>query len=70
MLVLSRKEGQSVMVGDTKVTIIKSNGQVRLGFDGPQGTKIVRAELLEVPSDVPLENGGVCTAPRPPRAVG
>jgi carbon storage regulator CsrA len=46
MLVLSRKEGESVRVGDAVVTVTKIGiGGVKLGFAAPQTTKIVRTEL-------------------------
>jgi carbon storage regulator len=50
MLVLSRKEGESVRVGDAVITITKVNGgNVKLGFTAPQSTKVVRTEIENRP---------------------
>jgi carbon storage regulator len=47
MLVLSRKPGESIQVGhDITVTVLKVQGnRVRLGFEAPRGTRIMRWEL-------------------------
>ena len=48
MLVLTRKERESVLLETTDGTIIKvvllrnSHGQVKLGFDAPQSVRIFR----------------------------
>lgn len=49
MLVLTRKTGQSVVIGDgiTVVVLGVNGGQVRLGFEAPKKTNIVRSELLK-----------------------
>ena len=48
MLVLTRKKGERVMIGDDiVVTIIDVRGDgVRIGFDAPRGVSIQRAEVL------------------------
>lgn len=48
MLVLSRKIGESLRIGeDVELIILDINrGQVRLGIDAPKSTNIVRSELL------------------------
>jgi carbon storage regulator len=48
MLVLNRKEGESVVLtGGITVTLVKiQDGKVQLGFDAPQDVHIVRSELL------------------------
>ncbi|MFQ3593773.1 MAG: carbon storage regulator CsrA [Gemmataceae bacterium] len=49
MLVLSRKVGEEIIIGDTirlKVVAIQGN-QVRLGFVAPRSVAIHRQELLE-----------------------
>ena len=48
MLVLSRKVGESLRIGDDVELIILdiNRGQVRLGIDAPKSTNIVRSELL------------------------
>ena len=47
MLVLTRKVGQRVLIGDNvAVTIVRvSQGTVRLGIEAPPETPIVREEL-------------------------
>lgn len=49
MLVLSRKEGEQVFVGDhMTVTVVEAgNGRVRLGIEAPRATPILRGELKE-----------------------
>ncbi|MGB9860239.1 MAG: carbon storage regulator [Moorellaceae bacterium] len=49
MLVLNRKEDQSIIIeGRIKVTIVRiEQNQVRVGIEAPEGAKILRAELLE-----------------------
>lgn len=48
MLVLGRKPGEYVMIGDIKVQVVKSRqGDLRLAIDAPPGVKIIRGEVLE-----------------------
>jgi len=51
MLVLSRKVGQRIHLGDDVViTIVRTGGDaVRVGIDAPKDVKIVREELLATP---------------------
>jgi carbon storage regulator len=48
MLVLSRRVGEAIVIGDgTKVTVLAVDGQrVRLGIDAPEEIGIRREELL------------------------
>ena len=48
MLVLSRKQGERVCIGDhIKVNVVAVRGnRVKLAFEAPQGVPILRAELL------------------------
>lgn len=48
MLVLSRKIGESLRIGeDVELIILDINrGQVRIGIEAPKTTNIVRSELL------------------------
>lgn len=48
MLVLTRKKGERLMIGDDiVVTVIDVRGDgVRIGFDAPRGVKIQRAEVV------------------------
>ena len=47
MLVLSRKKGERIRIGESvEVTVLESrNGRVKLGFSGPAEVPIHRAEL-------------------------
>ena len=49
MLVLGRKPGEYVMIGqDVMVKVIKSeDGDLRLAIDAPRSVNIVRGELYE-----------------------
>lgn len=50
MLVLSRKIGDSVVIGDNiRLTVVKVQGSstVRLAVDAPPEVRILRAELLQ-----------------------
>lgn len=47
MLVLSRKPGESLIIGDQiKVTIVKVQGnRVKIGIEAPESCRVLRAEL-------------------------
>jgi len=49
MLVLTRKSGESLIVGeDVIITVVEiKGGQVKLGVDAPKSIAIYRTELLE-----------------------
>jgi carbon storage regulator len=49
MLVLSRKKGQSIMIGhDIEISIIDVQGeQIRLGINAPRSVTIHRKEVFE-----------------------
>jgi carbon storage regulator len=49
MLVLSRKVGERIQLGDhITVTLVKINGNiVRLGIDAPANMPVVRQELVD-----------------------
>jgi carbon storage regulator len=53
MLVLSRKIGESIQVGDDiTITVVRvAGGQVRIGIDAPTGVVIFREELGESADD-------------------
>jgi carbon storage regulator len=50
MLVLSRKIGEKIHIGDNIVlTVVQiRNGSIRLGVDAPVETPILRGELVEL----------------------
>ncbi|KYO64114.1 carbon storage regulator CsrA [Thermovenabulum gondwanense] len=49
MLVLSRKKGEKLLIGDeVEITVVEIEGdRVKLGIHAPKGVKILRAELIE-----------------------
>ena len=49
MLILARKVGQSIMIGeDVEITVIEVRGeQVRLGINAPKNVSVYRKELLD-----------------------
>lgn len=49
MLVLARKEGESIVIGDdiTIKVISIDKGVVKFGIDAPRDVSIMRSELLE-----------------------
>lgn len=51
MLVLTRREGQRIVIDDDIIIRVVSikNGQVRLGIDAPPRVHIVREELQGTP---------------------
>ncbi len=57
MLVLSRKEGERVLIGkDIRITVVRiSPKTIRLGIEAPAGQSIVREEILLSDDSVPEE---------------
>jgi carbon storage regulator CsrA len=51
MLILGRKPGESVKIGDNIVVHVTElqGGQVMLGFEAPRSVPIVRTELIGTP---------------------
>jgi carbon storage regulator len=50
MLVLSRKEGERIRIGeDISIVVlgIDSGGQVKLGIEAPRSTRILREEIYQ-----------------------
>jgi len=63
MLVLSRKRGQTVRIGqDITVTILGARGQVmKIGIDAPALVRILRGELFgEDASVTSVDHGSRC----------
>jgi carbon storage regulator len=57
MLVLSRKKGEVIHIGDSiKLTVVDiGRGKVRLGIEAPKDVTIMRQELGPVPGQQPGE---------------
>jgi carbon storage regulator len=52
MLALSRKKGEAIYIGQTKVVVHKiSANRVTLAIDAPKEINIVREELLNKPKE-------------------
>lgn len=51
MLVLSRRDGESIQLGDdVEIVIIKSKGKTtQLGIKAPRDMKVLRSELIDNP---------------------
>ena len=49
MLVLERKMGQAIQIGeDITVTLVRRNGNgIKVGIEAPQEIKILRTELID-----------------------
>ena len=56
MLVLSRRVGEKILIGDDiVVTILDSRGDgVRIGIDAPRSTRVNRAEVVEAVKELNL----------------
>lgn len=61
MLVLSRKQGQSIRINDEILVTVAEvrGGRVRLSIDAPQHVKILRKEVLErqLAANLTADNG-------------
>jgi len=46
MLVLSRKQGESIRIGkDVVLTVVRAIGTVRLGIEAPKEQRVLRTEI-------------------------
>lgn len=65
MLVLSRKVGERLWIGDNiAITVVRiAQGVVRLGIEAPEETAIVREELRQQQPDQ-VEDGDAAHPPR------
>ena len=65
MLVLSRKVGQSIVIGDgIEITVVELRGdQVRLGIHAPREVPVNRKEVLERCCVEPLSQSGEAAPP-------
>ena len=60
MLVLSRKTGERILIGDNiAVTVVRiSQGIVRIGIEAPRDMSVVREEVVVHDAEEPSENPG------------
>ncbi len=58
MLVLSRKEGQSIFIGDdVRITILSSKGgKVRIGIEAPKNITVHREEIFKKVTEITEES--------------
>lgn len=58
MLILSRKQGQKLIINDNIIITILDNGigNVKLGIDAPSGVKIYREEVYNAVKEANLES--------------
>lgn len=68
MLVLSRKKGQSIMIGhDIEISVIDVQGeQIRLGINAPRNVTIHRKEVFE---EIIQENKQAASTPVGPDII-
>jgi len=49
MLVVTRKEKESIIIGNIEITVTELKGsQVRIGINAPKEVTVMRKELLEL----------------------
>ena len=67
MLVLTRNEGERILIGpDIVMTVVRiGQGRVRLGIDAPENVLVLRSELFAIPAAPP---GGEPASFAPPLA--
>ena len=79
MLVLSRKHGQSVLIGDNIiVTVLSRHGEdIKLGFQAPSEVTVHREEIYRRIADeqsaasaIPVENARLAAVRMPARQAG
>jgi carbon storage regulator len=58
MLVLSRKPGEKILIGDeVTITVLSVKGnRIRLGIDAPPGCRVLRTELTHLPNEEPASD--------------
>jgi len=59
MLVLSRKVGEAILIGDQiEVTVVRvCQNTVRIGIQAPRACRIVREEISPLPAKSPRTSG-------------
>lgn len=55
MLILTRRSGESVMIGgDVLVTVLEARGkQIRIGIEAPKNIRVMREEVYREIKDAP-----------------
>ena len=61
MLVLSRKNQQSIKIGDIVITVVSTrNGRAKIGITAPENVRIRRAETIDCEAEQSEELVGQC----------
>jgi carbon storage regulator len=68
MLVLARKAGESILIGDDIVIkVVTAGRKVHIGIEGPRHVPIVRAEIADQrPKNASVPFAGETARPRTP----
>ncbi len=53
MLILGRKPGQYVVIGDIIVKVVREDTGLKLAIEAPKDTRIIRGEVYERENDRP-----------------
>ena len=71
MLVLTRKIGERVLIGDDiVVTILDSRGDgIRIGIDAPRGVRIQRDEVIKAITEANQEASAAAASTKDPEAL-
>ncbi len=66
MLVLTRRDGEQIVVGDDVIikVLAVARGRVRVGIEAPRNVQVRRSEIPSKPRNLPME---LVRAPRHPR---
>ena len=69
MLVLSRRKGESIVIGNAVLTLLDTGrGRVRIGIEAPPDLAVMRGELVHTTAahvaDPEVVPGSVTTKPR------
>ena len=70
MLVLSRKTGEKIMIGDDIMIVVQriASGRVAIAIEAPRDVKILRGELERFSNGVPPTNGSSSAMPESARS--
>ncbi|SDS90868.1 carbon storage regulator, CsrA [Microterricola viridarii] len=71
MLVLTRKPGEKILIGDDIViTVLDARGDsIRIGVDAPRGIKIQRSEVVQAVAEANAEATGAAGSAEEQRLV-
>lgn len=72
MLVLSRKEGERIVIGDNITLVISkvSGNRVTIGIEAPRDVKVARGELVLDLADLPADASAKTSTERPAKSRG